>query len=60
MFSHSTTTSNDIENTKSIFRRYELYFNQIISYAIEEHWIRDIRETIWKQVMKEKDDILRI
>ena len=27
--------------------------------AIEEHWIEDIRQTIWKQVMKEKDKILR-
>ena len=27
--------------------------------AVEEHWIEDIRQTIRKQVMKEKDQIIR-
>ena len=26
--------------------------------AVKEHWIEDIRQTIWRKVMKEKDKIL--
>ena len=35
------------------------FFDQIMKVAVEEHWIEDIRQTIWKQVMKEKDQIIR-
>lgn len=35
------------------------FFDQIMKSAVEEHWIEDIRQTIWKQVMKEKEKILR-
>lgn len=37
----------------------KIFFDKIMRVAIEEHWIEDIRQTIWKQVMKEKDKILR-
>lgn len=39
--------------------RAKCYFDTIMKAAVEEHWIEDIRQTIWKQVMKEKDKILR-
>ena len=35
------------------------FFDKIMKVAVEEYWIEDIRQTIWKQVMKEKDKILR-
>ena len=35
------------------------FFDKIMNVAVEEHWIEDIRQTIWKQVMKEKNKILR-
>lgn len=53
---NENSTKEELEEASK--KKDELYFNQIISCAIEEHWIRDIRETIWKQVMKEKNDIL--
>lgn len=33
-------------------------FNTVLNVAVKEHWIEDIRQTIWKQVMKEKKQIL--
>ena len=37
----------------------EYLFGKVITYAINEHWIRDIRETIWRKVMKKKDKLIR-
>ena len=37
----------------------EIFYNQIIKNAIEEHWIKDIQQTIWKQIMKKKDKIIK-
>ena len=37
----------------------KIFFDQIMKVAVEEHWIEDIRQTIWQQVMKEKNLILR-
>lgn len=34
------------------------YFKKIIKDAINDHWIEDIRQTIWKQIMKKKDKII--
>ena len=36
------------------------FFDTILNVAVKEHWIEDIRQTIWKQVMKEKKQILHI
>lgn len=33
-------------------------FDKVMKLAIEENWIEDIRQTIWKQVMKDKDKII--
>ena len=33
-------------------------FNKVIRYAIEKHWMEDIRQTIWREVMKRKKKIL--
>ena len=33
-------------------------FDKVIKEAVEENWIEDIRQTIWKQVMKNKDKII--
>lgn len=33
-------------------------FNKVINMAIDD-WVEDIRQTIWKQVMKDKDKILK-
>ena len=30
-------------------------FDRTIRIAIEEHWIEDIRQTIWKEIMKYKE-----
>ncbi len=37
----------------------EYLFGKVITDAINEHWIRDIRETIWRKVMKKKDKLIR-
>lgn len=37
----------------------EYLFGKVIADAINEHWIRDIRETIWREVMKKKDKLIR-
>lgn len=37
----------------------EIFYNQIIKNAIEEHWIKDIQQTIWKQIIKKKDKIIK-
>ncbi len=37
----------------------EMYiFIRTIKMAIEEHWIEDIRQTIWRKVMKNKKKVL--
>lgn len=36
-----------------------IHFNDIIRYAIDENWIEDIRQTIWKQIMKNEDKIIK-
>ncbi len=33
-------------------------FDRVIKEAVEEHWVEDIRQTIWKQIMKNKDTII--
>lgn len=33
-------------------------FDRTIKIAIEEHWIEDIRQTIWKQIMDNKDNVI--
>lgn len=33
-------------------------FDQVIKSAVEDNWAEDIRQTIWKQVMKDKDKII--
>ena len=33
-------------------------FEMVIKGAINDHWIEDIRQTIWKQIMKKKDKII--
>ena len=33
-------------------------FDKVMKLAIEGNWIEDIRQTIWKQVMKDKDKII--
>lgn len=33
-------------------------FDRTIRIAIEEHWIEDIRQTIWKEIMKYKEKII--
>lgn len=35
------------------------YYRNIIHCAIEDHWIKDIRETIWRQVRKKQDKLLK-
>ena len=37
----------------------EIFYNQIIKNAIEEHWMKDIQQNIWKQIMKKKDKIIK-
>ena len=37
----------------------EYLFGKVITVAINEHWIRDIRETIWRELMKKKDKLIR-
>lgn len=37
----------------------EYLFGKVIDDAIKEHWIRDIRETIWRKVKKKKDKLIR-
>ena len=39
--------------------RDKIFFDDIIKEAVENNWIEDIRQTIWKQVMKEKDSLLK-
>lgn len=36
-----------------------IHYNQIIDAAIHEHWIEDIRKTIWRQIMKKRDKIIK-
>lgn len=38
--------------------RDEMFFQNIIDYAVKENWIQDIRETIWNQINKNKDKII--
>lgn len=33
-------------------------YDRVIKKAIEDNWIEDIRQTIWKQIMKDKDSII--
>lgn len=33
-------------------------FDKVIELAVKEHWSEDIRQTIWKQVLKDKDKII--
>ena len=33
-------------------------FDRTIRIAVEDHWIEDIRQTIWKQIMDNKDRII--
>lgn len=47
------------EKDKAEAKQSKCYFDAIMKAAVEEHWIEDIRQTIWKQVMKEKDQIIR-
>ena len=37
----------------------EYLFGKVIADAINEHWIRDIRDTIWREIMKKKDKLIR-
>lgn len=47
------------EREKAEQQQNKVFFDNIMKEAIEEHWIEDIRDTIWKQVMKEKKSVLR-
>lgn len=47
------------EKKKAEQIRDKCYFDNIMRAAVEEHWIEDIRQTIWKQVKKEEKSILR-
>lgn len=55
----------DDKNTTVEKRRWaeneidKVYFDDIIGYAIEENWIEDIRQTIWRQINKKKDRIVK-
>lgn len=47
------------EKEKAEQLQNKIFFDNIMKEAIEDHWIEDIRKTIWEQVMKEKKSILR-
>lgn len=34
-------------------------FDKVIKDAVEENWIEDIRQTIWKEVMKKKKQVIK-
>ena len=34
-------------------------FDRVIKEAVEGHWVEDIRQTIWKQIMKDKEKIIK-
>ncbi len=34
-------------------------FDKVIKDAIKDNWIEDIRQTIWKEVMKKRDKVIR-
>ena len=34
-------------------------FDKVIKDAVEENWIEDIRQTIWKEVMKKKQQVIK-
>lgn len=51
------STEEDKEYAKKL--EEEIYFNKIIECAINEHWTEDIRQTIWNQIMKKKDKIIK-
>lgn len=36
-----------------------IHFDRIIRFAIDENWIKDIQQTIWRKIMKNKDKIIK-
>ena len=39
--------------------REKYLFDKLIKEAIEDNWIEDIRQTIWKEVMNNKERIIK-
>lgn len=54
-----TEKSSDEEKTRARITLDKCFFDMTLKAAVEEHWIEDIRQTIWRKVMKEKEHILR-
>lgn len=52
-------TSNEAEKIEAAKQESLCYFNSIMNSAIEDHWIKDIQETIWEKVMEKKDKIIK-
>ena len=50
--------SSDEEKTRARITLDKCFFDMTLKAAVKEHWIEDIRQTIWRKVMKEKDKIL--
>lgn len=36
-----------------------IFFDNIINDAIDENWVKDIRQTIWREVMKNKEKVIK-
>jgi len=53
VFGQRTTFNSYIKNTPIAD-----YFSDIVSHAFEEY-IEDVRQTIWKKIMKNKDKIIK-
>ena len=52
-------TSSPEEKTKAEKEVKLIQFERIIRCAIDENWMEDIRQTIWKQIMKNKEKIIK-
>ena len=37
----------------------KVFFDNIMKEAVDKQWIEDIRQTIWQQVMKEKESLIK-
>lgn len=51
--------SSDEEKMQANLTLNKCFFDITLKAAVEEHWIEDIRQTIWRKVMKHKEQILR-
>ncbi len=56
ILSNNNSTPEEKKRAEQIKDR--IYFDNIMEAAVKTHWIEDIRQTIWKQVMKEKNTLL--